>query len=108
MSFARDWGYREMIMVNLFAYRTPHPRLLKAASDPEGAQNRRALKGICRSADCIVATWGNHGTYQNQATRMAANWQGLAVKCFGLTKTGQPPHPLYQPRTASLIKFNQT
>lgn len=107
MGFARDWGYREMIMVNLFAFRTPHPQLLKAATDPEGAQNRRALKRNCISAERIVAAWGNHGTYQNQDSRMAVIWQGLSVHCFGLTKTGQPLHPLYQARTASLIEFAQ-
>jgi len=25
MGFAQDWGFNELIMVNLFAYRTPHP-----------------------------------------------------------------------------------
>jgi len=25
MGFARRWGYQKMVMINLFAYRTPHP-----------------------------------------------------------------------------------
>ena len=105
MGFAHDWGYREMIMVNLFAYRTPHPALLKSAPEPTGASNRRALKRACQSAELIVAAWGNHGTFQNQAVKMASAWQGMTLHCFGLTKTGQPVHPLYQPRTASLVTY---
>jgi len=105
MAFAQDWGYEEMVMVNLFAFRTPHPTLLKAALHPTGRQNRRALHRACRSADHIVAAWGNHGTFQNQASKMASVWAELPVYCFGMTKSHQPLHPLYQPRTANLIEF---
>lgn len=96
MGFAADWGYRHLSVVNLFAYRTPSPAVLKSSENPEGAGNRAALRKSLRNADCIIAAWGSHGTYQNQATKLAQIWAEYPLQCFGQTKNSQPVHPLYQ------------
>jgi len=106
MTFASDWGYAQLTVVNLFAYRTPNPDVLKQAVDPEGSANRAHLRKACKNADCIVAAWGNHGSYLRQAERFERLWQKYPLHCFGTTKTGQPVHPLYQPSNASLKAFN--
>ena len=106
MGFARDWGYRQLTVVNLFAYRTPSPAVLKCVPSPEGRGNRAALTKACKDADCIVAAWGNHGSYREQSCRLARLWQTYPLRCFGTTQTGQPIHPLYQPRVARLKPFH--
>lgn len=105
MGFTVDWGYQQLIMVNLFAFRTPHPDHLKQARDPEGPRNRQAIRKACASASKIVAAWGNHGRFLEQSTRLSRLWNNYDMHCFGLTKTGQPAHPLYQPRNATLLAY---
>jgi len=102
MGFTQYWGFSEMVMVNLFAYRTPHPKLLKKALDPEGPNNRRAVRRSCQSASLVIAAWGAHGTFLNQAQKLSNIWSQFPVQCFGTTKSGQPLHPLYQRADAKL------
>ena len=105
MDFAQRWGYAEMVMVNLFAFKTPHPKLLKLSDLPEGPQNRRVLRKACSSANLIVAAWGAHGSYANQAKKLSNIWAHYPLHCFGLTKAGHPLHPLYQRSDARLVLF---
>lgn len=39
INFAKAWGYGRLEVVNLFAYRTPKPSLLKQAPEPIGRDN---------------------------------------------------------------------
>ena len=43
INFAKSWGYGKLEVVNLFAYRTPHPSLLKQAAEPIGRDNNRYI-----------------------------------------------------------------
>ena len=106
MGFAMDWGYGQLTVVNLFAFRTPHPTVLKKVANPEGARNRRALREACNSADCIVAAWGADGVLMNQAARLAQLWARHPMYCFGETANKQPLHPLYQPKKAVLKSYH--
>ncbi len=105
MGFASDWGYEQLTVVNLFAFRTPLPSELLDNPAPEGAGNRAALRKACRDADCIVAAWGTHGTYRQQARKLGKIWSDYSMYCFGQTKNLQPVHPLYQPKTAALYPY---
>lgn len=105
MGFAADWGYQQLTVVNLFGFRTPIPSELIRTAVPEGTGNRAALRKACREADCIVAAWGAHGTYRQQADRLSRIWADYPLMCFGQTKNGQPVHPLYQPKTAKLHPY---
>jgi hypothetical protein len=102
MGFTQRWGFNELIMVNLFAYRTPHPEFLKNAVDPEGPNNRRAVRRSCQTATRIIAAWGVHGTFMEQSERLSSIWSQIPVHCFGTTQSGQPLHPLYQRADAKL------
>jgi hypothetical protein len=105
MGFAQDWGFSELMMVNLFAYRTPHPTILKLALDPVGRSNGRVLRRACLSADLIIAAWGIHGVYLKRADKARSLLQDLPVYCFGRAGNGQPLHPLYQRKTAALCRY---
>ena len=43
INFARSWGYGRLEVVNLFAYRTSKPFLLKQAAEPIGKDNDRFI-----------------------------------------------------------------
>ena len=105
MGFAQRWGYRHLSVVNLFAYRTPSPAILKTSANPEGRGNRAALRKALQNADCIVAAWGSHGSYQNQACTLSRIWADHPLQCFGRTKNQQPVHPLYQRADAEIRPF---
>ena len=106
MGFTQNWGFNELIMINLFAFRTPHPEFLKKALDPEGPNNRRAVRRSCQSATRVVAAWGAHGTFMGQAERLSTIWSQIPVHCFGTTRSGQPLHPLYQRANAKITLSN--
>lgn len=108
MGFAHRWGYAELVVVNLFAYRTPYPAQLKAAPDPIGPRNTQTIKRVCQSAQCIVAAWGAQGTFLGQARKLERIWADRPVYCFGLTQSKQPLHPLYQKNDAELVPFHPT
>ena len=99
MGFARSWGFNELTVVNLFAYRTPYPTELKQASDPIGVYNSRYLGRVIREADLIIACWGRHGTWRNQDTRLANRFRDRLF-CLAENNDGSPVHPLYQKSTA--------
>ena len=60
MDFARRWGYDGCIFLNLFAFRTPTPLVLKRAHEPIGPGNDTVIKTWCapQRAGIIVAAWG--------------------------------------------------
>ena len=56
INFAKSWGYGRLEVVNLFAYRTSKPSLLKQATEPIGKDNDRfILKSVDRSDRIILA-----------------------------------------------------
>ncbi len=93
--FAKDWGYGGVLVTNLFAFRSPHPRDLRQAADPIGPQNDRFIFACQEQVDLVVAAWGNEGVFLQRAQSVLA---GLRRPfCLRLNKTGQPSHPLYLP-----------
>lgn len=98
MGYAAAWGYSRLIVVNLFAYRSTDPRQLRRVGDPYGPDNARQIISAAQAADHVVAGWGAHGAYQNAGrnTIMRLRYKGVPVHALGLTKAGEPVHPLYQ------------
>lgn len=98
IGLARSWGYGRLDVVNLFAYRTHDPRVLAAAPAPEGPENAEYVTAATHRADLVIAGWGNAGARLGAGRAMAARLAGSF--CLGLTRLGQPRHPLYVPRDA--------
>ena len=94
---ARALGYGAFCVTNLFAWRATKPDDLRRADDPEGPSNADAIKDAAAWADTVVAAWGVHGTFRDQATptRHLLRASKTPVFHLGLTKAGQPRHPLY-------------
>jgi len=105
--FARLWGYGGIVVVNIFAFRSTYPRLLKKAKDPVGPRNDDMIMKHCRSGE-VVCAWGAHGTYLKRGGQVwnLMSLAGLKPKCFYKTKDGEPGHPLYVAYSTPLIPMS--
>ena len=56
-----------------------------------------ALQEVALAAGLVLCGWGTHGDLLGQGRLVAENMrgQGVALHHLGLTKGGQPRHPLY-------------
>ena len=96
INFARSWNYGRLEVVNLFAYHTPHPSLLKQVVEPIGKDNDRFILESVKRSDRVILARGNHGTWRKQdlyALNLLKNYTHLYS--LGITKRGCPRHPLY-------------
>lgn len=96
IGFARDWGYSDLCMTNLFAYRATKPHDPMAADDPVGPDNDAWLFEVARNAAIVVAAWGVHGTRLGRDRVV----RGMlpCLNALRRTKDGHPGHPPYLPR----------
>ena len=96
INFAKFWGYGRLEVVNLFAYRTSKPSLLKQAAEPIGKDNDRFIIESVQKSDRVILSWGNHGMWRKQdlyTLVLLKNYTHLYS--LGITKRGCPRHPLY-------------
>jgi hypothetical protein len=102
MGFARAWGYDGIIVVNLYAYRTTSPRILRRVRDPVGPQNAVTLEEVVGSSltKLVVCAWGASAE-QARAAEVLRTIRaiGEVPHALRLTKDGAPWHPLYLPKT---------
>lgn len=100
LRYTKDWGYDGVIVCNLFALRSTDPKELYRFDDPVGPDNDSKIRASANDLTLIVCAWGNHGKYMNRSnivSNMLAN-SGFELYCLGLTKEGEPKHPLYLPK----------
>ena len=100
MRFASDWGFGQLIVANLFAFRTSSPRVLRRARAPVGPSNDRWLRRLTAEADVTVAAWGNQGALLDRDREVLQLLQN--PRCLEMTKRGCPRHPLYVRASAEL------
>jgi len=96
------WGYGGMYVGNLYAYRTPYPKVLKTVSDPEGPENRKYIRDMIDSGsfERVVYAWGNE--------EKEPQWLRELVRepyCIALSKKGIPRHPGRLKNGLALVKF---
>ena len=94
---ARALGYGAFRVTNIFAWRDTDPRNMRAAADPVGPENDRAILDGVDWADDVVAAWGTHGAHLERGAAVASLLRGTGQPLFhlGLTQAGHPKHPLY-------------
>lgn len=105
VGFARSWGYGSLEVVNLFAYRSPSPKILNQVSDPVGQENDRTLQAFGQRVDRIILAWGNWGKLQERDRAVLELFNSSLLYCLGITKLGQPCHPLYLKADLQPIRF---
>lgn len=107
IDFSERWGYGALWVVNLFAFRSTDPTVVKAlyAVSPieaRGPENDKHVRMLCGSADKVICAWGNpggKGTPSRDMLCLGGTW------CLGKTKSGAPKHPLYLAKTTELVPF---
>lgn len=101
MGFGRDWGYRILMIGNLFGFRATDPKEMKESLDPIGPLNDKFLDLMAGEADAVMVGWGAHGNFMGRDVRVSRIIHSHpTVFHLGLTKSGQPKHPLYLPKLA--------
>ena len=98
ISFARAWGYGELEVVNLFAFRATLPRDLRKGRNPVGADNDAFLLRAAHGANLVLLAWGTHGTLAGRDAQVLALMKGRELRCLGKTRDGHPRHVLYLPK----------
>lgn len=95
VDYARRWGYGSIVVRNLFALRATNPAQLREHPDPVGPRTPEVLARIGQEA-LTVCGWGAHGLLHDRAREVttALLERGVALHCLGLTRAGQPRHPL--------------
>ena len=98
--FAQDWGFGQLAVANLFAFRAPSPHVLRRVHDPIGPQNEMWLRRLIADATEVIVAWGDRGTYLGRDRHVLAMLR--QPRCLGLSKSGSPRHPLYMRSTTRL------
>jgi hypothetical protein len=102
VSFAKEWGYGGMFMLNLFTIISSDPKALRNCPD----RDRKAdhyLQIYDYMVKRVVFAWGNFRESKERAQdviRMFPN-----AYCLKKNKDGSPRHPLFVKGGTELIKF---
>ncbi len=81
--------------------------------DPVGPENARYLREIIEEADILIPCWGNRSKVPNQLRHHFDDLLDLIfdsrkpVKVFGLTKSGDPLHPLMLGYDTPLLRWSE-
>lgn len=114
MKYARAWGYRRLIVVNLFAYReTDSTKLRSLAStrDIVGPFNNAYIDQVVSVSHRVVCGWGNQGEILGRGDAMRRHLiplladRGDKPYCFKQNANSSPVHPLYQRDAAELVEL---
>jgi hypothetical protein len=107
VTVSRASGYGGLILVNLFGWRARDPKRLRDVADPVGEHNDMMLSMATAAAtsDMTVACWGHHGRFGDRARYVLEEVVEGDVYCLGVTKHGEPRHPLYVPADIKLMPY---
>lgn len=101
MGFATRWGFKRLLVGNVFAYRATDIRELRQAEDPIGPNNSAWLRLICHSASQVVVAWGPLGKLPRDlrwqwktVPRIMASLNKPMAMIGPTTNDGMPRHPL--------------
>jgi hypothetical protein len=91
MGFARSWGYGGIEVLNLSPLRSTDPTALLTTHVPFEVQDyNREL--ISQAAGGAIVAWGSHPVARKATWARRMLW---GSHCLGVTKDGEPRHPLY-------------
>jgi hypothetical protein len=116
--FCRRLGCGLLHVVNLFAIRATDPAEMMRAADPVGADNhewiRHAVDATVNRFEpamrgLVICAWGVHGAFMGQDENVLGWLERLCEPmCLGVTRDGQPRHPLYVSYAVKLMRVRAT
>jgi hypothetical protein len=112
VDFACQLGATGLIKVNLYGYRATDPKDLlrfitqrghEAARGPANFDSLLDAASLARSGRGlgVFAAWGAVPKALRSTVEIVSELLGGPLMCLGLTKGGEPRHPLYLPKTAN-------
>lgn len=105
VGFARQFGYGGIRVVNLFAYRTSNPNVLRQhKADIVGPDNDRHIAEQSRLGP-VVCAWGQNARFFPERVAAVMDLLPQGVFCLKQTSDGYPGHPLYIPYLTKLQAF---
>ena len=109
LGFARAWHAGGIIVVNLFALRSPDPAVLRTDPDPVGPDNDTVIAHTLAGPTVgpVVAAWGTLGGLlgRDKTVRRILSAHCPELLCLGVTRDGHPRHPLYVPAATPAVTF---
>jgi hypothetical protein len=96
VGFSRRLGFGSIVVVNLFAFRATSPKDLRRTPGVGEGNDWQITLALKRSSTSIAA-WGANGAYFPDRVREVCRLireHSARPFCLGLTKGGQPLHPL--------------
>lgn len=108
IGLCESWGFGGFQIVNLFAFRSPEPSVLKNADNPVGPRNTHYLRDAINESADLILMWGNHGNFMGRDERFVKALRGRSCLCAGHTSTGAPKHFLYLKGGTPLQDFRLT
>ncbi len=106
IGFAKREGCDGLVVVNLYAWRSPKPALLFKQATRVGMMNDIHLELIAEQQPAILCAWGTKAEPWRAA--MVAKLfldAGCWLGCLGTNKDGSPKHPLYIPASQPIVKW---
>ncbi|HET7063967.1 MAG TPA: DUF1643 domain-containing protein [Rudaea sp.] len=111
IGFAERLGARRYILGNVFAWCAKDVDELADIPDPFGPDNDRHVRSIIRAADLLIPCWGSRlklpldlrGALD--AFKDVLRRSGKPMRSFGLTKSGDPKHPLTLSYATRMLRF---
>jgi hypothetical protein len=104
-AYTQRFGFRAFKMLNLFAYRSSDPRVLKTVADPVGPDNDRHLLEAATRRPWWCVALGADGAYRGRDRQVLELLRGIPLHALALTKLGHPRHPLYLKGSRRPIPF---
>lgn len=110
VGFAKREGCGGIYVTNVFALRSTDPAALSSHPDPFGPENEKHLLGADRVSMMtqLVVAWGA----RKGGRRLAHYYKKAAVilvtqspHCLGVTRDGDPCHPLYLANSTPLVRW---
>ena len=116
IGFAKRWGASRLIVGNVWPLRSTDVRLLATATRwlDIGRENQKHILAMAAEADILVPCWGDRGkvprAMHNELGELLSllHGTGKPVKHFGLTKGGDPKHPLMLGYDTPLTPWGET
>ena len=96
-NYVASWGFGSILITNLFGWRATDPEEMKAARDPVGPGNDRAILEAARRSALVVCAWGNHGRHLQRSFQVKNRLfsSGAKLSYLKMNGSGEPAHPLY-------------
>lgn len=94
------WEYGSVIVLNVYAFRSPHPdKLPRDMDEAVGHRNDWWIKTVfeyaAKNKIKVVAAWGVKHGKRGRVVHSLAHDAGLKLRCLEVGLNGEPKHPRF-------------